>query len=145
MLKLSNEKDSGQQMIYDWLSKQAEKDDCLKDKMNAREFTTNELLNYCCGEARKTTTGASACVANETVFEWCKHYILEGLNVGEIKTPATVKANNEKEEVKSETKEEKVKPKKPKEIKKKVEPSEEETLFNLFGDADLTGKKTDLF
>ena len=138
MITLTNENNTAEQRIYDWIKEQEEKDECLKTKLETKEVTSAELLAYCCKEAKKQANGGSACICDATVFEWCKHYILEDLKAT-VAPKAKVKVSDKEEVTKKETKQE-VKPKK--EVKK---PVEEESLFNLFGDADLTGSKTDLF
>ena len=137
MLKLTNKNDNTELRIYDWVNNEIEKDICLNEKLKTKDVQTEDIVNYCCEEARKQATGSSACIDDDTVFEWCKHFILEDIKPTKQIVKTQHKANNKPKIEKEEVVKPVIKEDKP---KKKEEPE-----FNLFGDFDLSGTKTDLF
>ena len=116
MLKLSDENNKVEKKIYDYLEDYKEKDECFKNKIEEKDFQTKDLVLYCCSEAKKQCKGTSICFDDEDVYEWCIHFILEGIKATDIKpVHAPVKVSN------NTTKVDNVKPKvevKPKEKKK---------------------------
>lgn len=142
MLKITNKNDNAELRIYDWVNNEVTKDICLNEKLKTKDVQTEDIVNYCCEEARKQAIGPSACIDDGTVFEWCKHFILEDIKPTKQIVKAHPKANNKPKIEKEAKPVEPIKQVEKEEVKPK---KKEEPEFNLLGDFDLSGTKTDLF
>jgi len=64
-------------MIAQALQKRMDEDPLFKAKCDSSTKTLDGVLSYVKGEARKQSEGSCAVIADEEVYQWAVHYVIE--------------------------------------------------------------------
>ncbi len=64
-------------MIAQALQKRMDEDPLFKAKCDSSTKTLEGVLSYVKGEARKQSEGGCAVIADEEVYQWAVHYVIE--------------------------------------------------------------------
>lgn len=64
-------------MIAQALQKRMDEDPLFKAKCESSEKTLEGVLSYVKGEARRQSEGGCAVIADEEVYQWAVHYVIE--------------------------------------------------------------------
>lgn len=64
-------------MIAQALQKRMDEDPLFKAKCDSSTKTLEGVLSYVKGEARKQSEGSCAVIADEEVYQWAVHYVIE--------------------------------------------------------------------
>ena len=77
MLRMENLDKQYKRMIAQALQKRMDEDPLFKAKCDSSTKTLEGVLSYVKGEARKQSEGNCAVIADEEVYQWAVHYVLE--------------------------------------------------------------------
>ena len=77
MLKMENLDKQYKRMIAQALQKRMDEDPLFKAKCEESSKTLDGVLAYVKREARKQNEGGCAVIADEEVYQWAVHYVLE--------------------------------------------------------------------
>lgn len=77
MLSFGNLDRQYKRMIAQALQKRMEEDPLFKAKCDSSTKTLEGVLSYVKGEARNQSEGSCAVIADEEVYQWAVHYVME--------------------------------------------------------------------
>lgn len=77
MLRMENLDKQYKRMIAQALQKRMDEDPLFKAKCDSSTKTLEGVLSYVKGEARKQSEGNCAVIADEEVYQWAVHYVIE--------------------------------------------------------------------
>ena len=77
MLSFGNLDRQYKKMIAQALQKRMDEDPLFKAKCDSSTKTLDGVLSYVKGEARKQSEGNCAVIADEEVYQWAVHYVIE--------------------------------------------------------------------
>lgn len=77
MFKMENLDKQYKKMIAQALQKRMDEDPLFKAKCDSSTKTLEGVLSYVKGEARKQSEGGCAVIADEEVYQWAVHYVIE--------------------------------------------------------------------
>lgn len=101
MFKMENLDKQYKRMIAQALQKRMDEDPLFKAKCDSSTKTLDGVLSYVKGEARKQSEGGCAVMADEEVYQWAEHYVIEDSLDCEPKgkaSPSRTVAETDKEE-----------------------------------------------
>lgn len=91
MLSFGNLDRQYKKMIAQALQKRMDEDPLFKAKCDSSTKTLDGVLSYVKGEARKRSEGSCAVIADEEVYQWAVHYVIEDSLDCEPKKGLTIK------------------------------------------------------
>lgn len=91
MLSFGNLDRQYKRMIAQALQKRMDEDPLFKAKCDSSTKTLEGVLSYVKGEARKQSEGNCAVIADEEVYQWAVHYVIEDSLDCEPKEGLTIK------------------------------------------------------
>ncbi len=91
MLSFGNLDKQYKKMIAQALQKRMDEDPLFKAKCDSSTKTLDGVLSYVKGEAKKQSEGSCAVIADEEVYQWAVHYVIEDLLDCEPKEGLTIK------------------------------------------------------
>lgn len=77
MLSFGNLDKQYKKMIAQALQKRMDEDPLFKAKCDSSTKTLEGVLSYVKGEAKKQSEGSCAVIADEEVYQWAVHYVIE--------------------------------------------------------------------
>ena len=88
---------SGLEKVKEYLEEQCKHDAALKEKYNSGVI--NKCWDYIVSQARKAAIKNCACIEEDIVYQWARHFYLEDLADKDIKEEKiTIKKESEKKQ-----------------------------------------------